>query len=276
MQLGWLESLFYGLISGVTEFLPVSSEAHRALFLELTGSQDSALIRLAVHLGALISLLVACAPILSRLNRERRIAAEAKSCRRRQPDTRSMLDMRVLRTGLIPLLLCFVAWPFVKELQERQWLMAILLAVNGIFLYAPQFLPSANKDSQSMSSLDAAVMGLGAGAGVVPGLSRVGIATSLGLTRGVQRRHALDLSLLWSVPALAVLLVLDVVGIFGAVGAVTFFGILKSLLAGLAAFGSAWFGIFVMRFLSVRAGFAGFAYYSWGVALFSFILYLTI
>ena len=37
MKLSWLESLIYGVISGLTEFLPVSSVAHQAIVLRQSG-----------------------------------------------------------------------------------------------------------------------------------------------------------------------------------------------------------------------------------------------
>jgi hypothetical protein len=47
-------------------------------------------------------------------------------------------------------------------------------------------------------------------------------------------------------------------------------------LASLTAFVGSYLGITFIRFLAVKVGFSGFAYYSWGAALFAFILYLTI
>lgn len=276
MDLNWIESLFYGLISGIAEFLPVSADAHRALFMKLSGSADGDLPRLMVHIGALLALLISSAPALARLARERKIAAAPKGRRKRQPDLRSLLDLRVLRTAGIFLVLCSAAYPFVNGFQNRLWILAVLLTVNGIFLYVPPYMAGANKDSRSLSSLDAALLGLGAGAGVLPGISRMGVCTSVGLMRGMQRNYVLDMSLLLSIPALIVLMILDAVGILGALGTLTFIGFLKSLLAGVMSFGGAYFGIFAMRFMAVRAGFGGFAYYNWGMALFSLILYLMI
>ncbi len=276
MDLGWFESLLFGLVSGISEFLPISSVAHQALFLELVGGTASALLRLTVHGGMLLALVIGCLPVLTRLSREQKIAAIPKKRRRRQPDFRSLMDVRIWRIAGIPLVLSFVAYPFVNDLYDRLWILAILLGINGVFLYAPQFLPSANKDSQSLSAWDAMLIGLGAASGVFPGVSRLGASTSVSLMRGTQRQYGLELGLLLSIPALIVLMVIDFIGLFGALGAVTFGVFVKSLLAGASAFGSAYFGIFMMRFLSVRTGFAGFAYYSWGLALFSFILYLAV
>lgn len=277
MELSWLESLIYGLVSGLVEFLPISAEAHRALFLKLVGAREEPALRLAVHIGALLALLISCAPMLSKLRRERRIASVPKKRRKRQPDLKTMLDIRLLRTALVPLLLTFVAYPVLSDITERLWILAILLGVNGILLYTPQFIPGANKDSQSLSSLDAVVIGLGSGIGAVPGISRVSATLFASHISGTERRYALDICFLLCIPSLIVLLLFDCWWLIAGTGsAVSFILILQWITAAAAAFGTGYFAIFIMRFLSVKAGFSGFAYYCWGAALFALILYLLI
>jgi undecaprenyl-diphosphatase len=275
MELGWFESFIYGVISGISEFLPISSEAHRAIYLRLIGDADHALLRLMTHMGALLALLISCWPMISKLNRERSIAAVNKKRRKRAPDTKSLTDIRFTRIASLALVIVFILYSAVYDLHERLWILAGFLIVNGILLYIPQFLPAGNKDSRSLSSLDSILIGLSGGLGVVPGLSRVGLSTSTGLLRGTDKRYALDAALLLSIPALIVLLIIDFFGIFSAAG-VTFLGVLSCFTAGITSFFSAFFGIYIMRFLAVRVGFSGFAYYSWGLSLFSFILYLMI
>ena len=275
MELGWFESFIYGVISGISEFLPISSEAHRAIYLRLIGDADHALLRLMTHMGALLALLISCWPMISKLNRERSIAAVNKKRRKRAPDTKSLTDIRFTRIASLALVIVFILYSAVYDLHERLWILAGFLIVNGILLYIPQFLPAGNKDSRSLSSLDSILIGLSSGLGVVPGLSRVGLSTSTGLLRGADKRYALDAALLLSIPALIVLLIIDFFGIFSAAG-VTFLGVLSCFTAGITSFFSAFFGIYIMRFLAVRVGFSGFAYYSWGLSLFSFILYLMI
>lgn len=275
MELGWFESFIYGVISGISEFLPISSEAHRAIYLRLIGDADHALLRLMTHMGALLALLISCWPMISKLNRERSIAAVNKKRRKRAPDTKSLTDIRFTRIASLALVIVFILYSAVYDLHERLWILAGFLIVNGILLYIPQFLPAGNKDSRSLSSLDSILIGLSGGLGVVPGLSRVGLSTSTGLLRGADKRYALDAALLLSIPALIVLLIIDFFGIFSAAG-VTFLSVLSCFTAGITSFFSAFFGIYIMRFLAVRVGFSGFAYYSWGLSLFSFILYLMI
>ncbi|MBQ2893722.1 MAG: undecaprenyl-diphosphate phosphatase [Oscillospiraceae bacterium] len=276
MELSWFESFIYGIVSGLSEFLPISAEAHRALYLRLIGAGDYSLLRFMSHLGALLGLLTACWPMISKLSRERKIASVNKKRRKRAPDTRSLTDIRFLRICVISLVVVFIIHPIVHDLHERLWILAGFLILNGIFLYLPQFLPGANKDSRWLSAIDAMIIGLCGGLGVVPGLSRVGLTVSTGLIRGADKRYALDTALLVSIPALAVLLIIDFFGIFTAATGLTFLALLSCITAGITSFLSACFGIYIMRFLAVRAGFPGFAYYSWGLSLFSFILYLMI
>ncbi|MBQ7817215.1 MAG: undecaprenyl-diphosphate phosphatase [Oscillospiraceae bacterium] len=276
MELSWFESFIYGIVSGLTEFLPISAEAHRAIYLRLIGAGDYGLLRFMAHLGAFLALLFSCAPMLSKLNRERKIAAVTKKRRKRAPDTRSLTDIRFLRICAISLIIVFILYPAVHDLHERLWILAGFLIINGIMLYIPQFLPSANKDSRSLSSLDGMIVGLGGGFGVIPGLSRMGLTASSGMMRGADRRYALDTALLLSIPAIAVLLIIDFFAIFSTTAGLTFLAILSCITAGVTSCLSAFLGIYIMRFLAVRAGFSGFAYYSWGLSLFSFILYLMI
>jgi undecaprenyl-diphosphatase len=276
MELSWFESFIYGIVSGLSEFLPISAQAHRALYLRIVGASDYGLLRFMTHMGALLGLLVTCWPMIAKLNRERQIAAVNKKRRKRAPDTRSLTDIRFLRIAIVAIIVVFIIYPIVYNLHERLWILAGLLIVNGIILYIPQFLPSANKDSRSLTMVDSMLVGLGGGLGVIPGFSRIGYTTSVAMMRGAEKRYAMDTALLLSIPALAVLLIIDFFAIFTTTAGLTFIAILSCITAGITSFFSACLGIYIMRFLAVRAGFSGFAYYSWGLSLFSFILYLII
>ena len=49
MELNWFESLIFGLVSGLTEILPVSAPAHEALICRVFGMPDHPLLRLLIH-----------------------------------------------------------------------------------------------------------------------------------------------------------------------------------------------------------------------------------
>ena len=274
MELNWLECLLYGLISGLTEFLPVSAVAHQTVFLKFLGLENPDCLRFSAHLGAFAALIVTCMSTFSRLRREWRIHSMPKKRRRRQPDFGTLMEMRVFRTGAVTVLAVFFAYGLVHDLYERLWILAILLAVNGVLLYIPQYLPGANKGAQSLSRLDAVLIGLAAGCGIVPGISAMGSAISAARIRGADRKYAVDLALLLCVPALLVLIVLEGLAAVTAGIALTGIAIFYCVTAVAASFLSAYWGIILMRFLAVKVGYSGFAWYCWGLALFTLILYL--
>ena len=126
-----------------------------------------------------------------------------------------------------------------------------------------------------MSALDALVMGTLGAAGGIPGCSRVAFMTAVGSLRGGDRKFILDLCLLLCIPALLIGSVLTGIDFFS-MGGVAFSLIIRYIAAGLAAFAASCGAIVIMRFLAFKIGFSGFAYYNWGLALFTFVIYLII
>ena len=61
MDLNWLQSLLIGLISGLTDILPVSAQAHKAIFLKLFGlGEEPAILRFMIHVGTFAGLYYCC------------------------------------------------------------------------------------------------------------------------------------------------------------------------------------------------------------------------
>lgn len=277
MDWNWLHSLAYGLISGFAEFLPISPDAHQRLFAELTGvGQGHLPHRFFGHIGALLALLLACKPQIDKLMRERRIAALPARRRKRQPDVKSLAEIRFLRMAGVLLLLSIPGFVLVSQMGQPLWLVALLLLLNGIILYVPQYLPGGNKDALSLSAADSLLAGVTGAFGRLPGISGIGASMSALKARGVDWQYALQICLLLSVPALLITMGCDVYGMVLANAGISLRHIFYYVLTVMSAFTGAYLGIVFMRFLAVKAGFSGFAYYCWGMALFTIFLYLMI
>lgn len=270
----WLESILFGFVSGLTEFLPVSAPAHETLMLTLFGAAATPLLRLAIHGAALLAVYQSLAEYIGAMLRENRLMRIPPRRRKRQPDMVKVLDLRLLTTAAIVLCLGFLAYPTLTAWGGNLNFIAGVLVVNGIILYIPMHMATGNKDSRSMSQLDAVMLGLAGTVAMIPGLSRVGTVTSAGIAQGADREQALRWSLLLSIAALGVSVCMDVYGVM-TVGLGSA-GVLQTVLAAAAAFGGAFAGIRMMRFMAVRTGFSGFAYYCWGAAMFALIMYLTV
>ena len=67
-----IEAIIQGILQGITEFLPVSSSGHLALFQHFTGmdSESSSLIMALLHLGTLVAVFVAFWDTISALIKE--------------------------------------------------------------------------------------------------------------------------------------------------------------------------------------------------------------
>lgn len=271
-----LHKLIYALIAGLTAFLPVSSEPHQMLYSIMTGFEhNDVFLSLSIHLGSLVALLISCKARIKRLSHERRLSRISRKRRNRQPDIAALLDVQVLKTAAIPLLLSLLLCRRAGEWISGVLLMTLTLLLNGVLLFIPRLLPQGDKDGRALSRLDSVLIGMGGGLGAVPGFSRLGGILWTGLARGVDRQYILDTGLLLCIPATIGLLILDIFAA-AAAQAVLSGAVVLCIATGALAFGGAMLGIALMRYLSVKAGFTGFSYYSIGLGLFSFILYLMI
>lgn len=276
MDIKWLESLLLGLVSGATEFMPVSSSSHEALLLRMFGvAQLHPLMNLAIHIGIIIALLLSVSVQLNRMQREYRYAKLPKRRRKRVPDRQAVLDMALIRGAIFPVLLIMTLCNNMIRTSPKLHITALFLFMNGILLYLPQYLPRGNKDSRHMSKFDSLLLGIVTAIGTIPGFSRIGFVCSAATARGADALQAYKWALFLSIPAIAVLSCFDIVGIFiTGLNGIGFLFVLQCILSGACAYLGAVFGIKLMRSFTLHNGFSGFSYYCWGAALFMFILYL--
>ena len=272
----WLKTILYGLVSGLTECIPVSSRAHQAILSLLFGFGEAAPLRqMMIHAAVLAALLVSCSRDIARLRRDWRLAKASARSNPRPVDSRSLMTRRLLKTALVPMLAGFLFYRKTDGLTASFPMVAGMLVLNGVFLSIPQRVKSGNKDARTMAPLDGVLIGLAGAISVLPGISRIGMITSVASIRGADKGYGLNVALLLSIPALVVLLLFDAFAVITAMETITLLVFLEYILTAAAAFVGCFCGILTMRSLAIKAGFSGFAYYSWGAALFMMVLYLT-
>ena len=278
MQLSLLQSLILGLISGFAEILPVSSQAHRLVLLKLFGvNSDPAALRLMIHIGTVAALYLYCKGHIVRMMRAQRLVKIPKSRRKRPLDTDALMDFSLLKTTLIPIILAFVLYSRLSFLKGSLLYVALLLLINGLILYIPQFLPGANKTSGSLSRIDSLYFGLGGLLGILPGISCIGTAISAGSIRGMDLKKGLDLALLMNIPVNIGFALFDLYDLLSAgAGSLSIGALFFSLLAGCAAFLGIAFGVRLLKKIAEGVGYSVFGFYSWGAALLTFVLYLAV
>lgn len=276
MDMSWLESIIYAFISGITEFLPVSSHAHRAVLTQLFGaSQNSHLLDLLIHIAVLTALSLSCRNLTSAMDRTNKLLRIPARRRKRQPDWQIVSDIRLIRSAAVPVLVLSLLFQIAFPVARQLHILALCLAVNGTLLYITGHIYIGNKTASAMNRFDSLLIGIASGAGIVPGISRVGAGVSVAVMRGAAPGQALNWSLVLSIPALAAMCVIDLILLFSTgIGTFGFMILLRYLVSALFAYIGAYLAVAILRFMAVKLGFSWFSYYSWGAALFAFVLYM--
>lgn len=276
MDLSAIEQIIYGFISGLTEILPVSARAHSVLMLKVLGAEKiNGLLVLLIHISILAAIYVSNQEQLVKMSRARKLARIPKKKRKRPLDVRSLMDSRFLFTMILPVILVLLFYRRITAINFSLLVIAAFLFINGMILYIPQFFPGSNKDARLLSRIEGLLMGIGGTLSVLPGLSGLGAAVSVGSVCGVERSYGLTMALLMNIVYLIGLIVYDALALFAVgLGGLTFSLFVTYVLAAAAAFVGTMLAIRIMRALASESGYHIFAYYCWGIALFAFILNL--
>ena len=267
-----IKSIIYGLISGFTEIVPVSARGHQALLMRIFGMEHrDPVLDLFTHIGILVSICIF-------YNTEIRqfIAGTTGSAKvRRGLNKQTLYDIRLLKAALIPTVFVMFFYNLGRKIEFDFLLLALFMIINGIILFFPDYLRQGNKNASLLGRFDSALLGLSSIAAIIPGISRIGAGLAISISRGADKHNALKWMILLTIPAIACLIILDIIGLFTlGLTPLTIFVVLGYLLAALAAFAGCYLGIMLCRFISINSGFSGFAFYSWGAAIFTFLIYL--
>ena len=277
MELSLLQSLFLGLISGIAEVLPVSAQGHRLLLLKMFGMQgESPALRFMIHIAAAFALYFSCRRHIVRMMRARRLALVPKKRRKRPLDTEGLNDYNLLKTTLIPIILGYLLYSRTSNLVNKPLIVAALLLVNGIILYVPQYLPGSNLESGAMTRIDGLLFGRGGAGATLPGISCVGTAVSIASIRGMNPKKALSLALLMNIPMNLTFAAFDLFELLsGGAGSLSFRALCMAVVAGVTAFMGVILGIRLLNKITENVGYSVFGFYSWGIALLTFVLFLA-
>lgn len=255
----------------------MSATAHRIVMQSLLGAgKNHILLQLFLHIGSLAALFYSCNSQIARLSRAQKLANLPKRKRTRPLDTRSLMDIRFLITALVPIVLAFFFYDKASALEKNLVAVSAFLFLNGVILYIPQFLPGSNRDSGSLSRVDSLLMGLGGALSVIPGISCVGTAVSIASVRGAEKKFSLEMAMLMDIAIVIGFIAMDVLSMVATgISGVTFMQVVQYLFCGVCAFGGTMFGVRLLKVLIDEHGLSVFAFYCWGLALFTFIFYLT-
>ena len=274
-----IQSAMMGLVSGLTELLPLSAEAHRGLLrFILDVESEGALFLLLTHISVLTVLLAFGGMELLRLFRTAKLMRTPARRRTGRLDLNSAGTLRLLRSAALMAVIGRLLSTTMTGITGKLYLLAIPLFLAGVILWLPNHFRTANKDGRHLTAADGVVMGLGALICAVPGFPLVGMVMTAAVLRGADRRYAVRFAWMLMSVSLLTAIVLDAVSLY--VGGLDFS--MSALLsagvgAAAAAFG-AYLSIQIVRSLvhPSAAGLSGFCFYNWGMALLCLALFLLV
>ena len=273
MEFTWFESILYGIVSGFVEFLPISSEAHQQFMLKLFGVNSVDPVRnVFVHIAALAAIYINLRSFFEHIRRQR----NSHQNRKRKSSTRLQFDYKFLRGAAIPMLIVYFVIRVIVKPDNNLLMCSIFSLCNGLVLFVAERMVQGNKDSRLMTSGDSLLVGAAAGLSALPGLSRVGCAAVAASARGAERKYCTNWALMLSVPALLGTIVVDFVHVFSGESFPFWSNILSYILSAFCTYLGCYFGIRLLKYVSVKTGFSTFAYYSLGLAILLFILFLIV
>ncbi|HEV8551021.1 MAG TPA: undecaprenyl-diphosphate phosphatase [Polyangiaceae bacterium] len=192
------EAAVLGIVQGLTEFLPVSSDGHLALAEILFKLRGGLAFSVLLRVGTLLATVLVLAPELGRALRAALSAVVAP---------RSLRQTTGGRDALVILLASFptaAVGLFLRQPVER-WTESPL-AIGLGFLGTTAALVLAHfcvqGDREQPSAAGALLLGAAQGLSVLPGLSRSASTIAVALWLGVRPKRAFELSMLMSVPAI--------------------------------------------------------------------------
>lgn len=263
----WIESLWLGVLQGITEFLPVSSSGHLALAGILFGVEDAGLtLNVMLHAGTLAATAVVLRKRLFRATKAGLAALRQPALFRSTEGGQDALFVIVasIPTGIIGLSL--------KDTVESWSLDPLALCVGFVLTTAALLLTQRTKEgNKEHPTLNMALLlGVIQGLAVVPGVSRSGTTIALALLLGLRRGRAFELSMLMSLPA-----VLGAVILMGPEALHSLKHLDAALFGASVAFGSGIIAMLALQRLVVGGRFSLFALWTAPAALLTLFLGLS-
>lgn len=199
LKINIIEAIIYGIVQGLTEFLPISSTAHIRIVSSFFGWNDpGAAFTAIVQVGTMLALLIYFINdiknmikhfVLSILYKKINYSIESKHA-------------WMILVGTIPIVIFGLIFKNAIETYLRSlYVISTTLIVLALILALAEKMAKKTKNVQDVSWLESQIMGIAQALALIPGVSRSGVTITAGLFSGLTREAAARFSFLLSIPA---------------------------------------------------------------------------
>jgi undecaprenyl-diphosphatase len=208
--MSWINAIILGIVQGITEFLPISSDGHLSITqkmldqfqgLEATAGDENLFFVVMVHLGTLAAILIYYRKIGLTATRGFFGATDVPLEYQRASVFRTCV-LAVIAT--LPAV--FVGLLLKKKIEAAfaslTWAGAGFLITAAVLLITTR-LKGGEKGPAQTTWQDALLIGIAQGFAPLPGVSRSGLTITAALALGFSRPWAVGFSLLMAIPVIA-------------------------------------------------------------------------
>ena len=223
----YFKFILYGLIQGLTEFIPVSSTAHLKVLSLLFGIDDPGTsLSAIIQLGSVIALIWYFKNDIFKLR--------SKFSKTLFDD---LLHERLLSSillGTFPIIFLggsiklFVPYFFDKTLRSNLSI-ALVSILMAIFMYIADSSKKGSKNFKNHNYSDSLLIGLSQALAIFPGVSRSGVTISTALVSGWQRGDAAKFSFLLGIPAISIAAIVEFISSFNELSSFSFLPLIIGL-----------------------------------------------
>lgn len=201
--MSWLHAILLGIIEGLTEFLPISSTGHMTIAERLLGYRidDPGITAFTavIQLGSILAAVGYFRRDIAGIARDW-LSGIARRDARSTPGYRMGWNVIL---GSVPIAVAGLAARGSIEGPFRNlWVVVGGLAGWSVVMWIADRVGQANRGEDSVTWVDALVIGVAQCFSLVPGVSRSGSTISAGLLRGIDRVSATRVSFFLGIPAL--------------------------------------------------------------------------
>lgn len=182
----WIQALIFGLVQGLTEFLPISSSGHLEVLKYLFGDAgNDFLFTVVVHCATVLSILVVFWPdIISLL----------KGAFRFEINEETEYILKIVLSMIPAAIVGITLNDYIESLFNGDMVfIGSMLVLTALFLTAAHFV---RKGTKPISYKGAFIMGIAQALAILPGLSRSGTTISTGLLLGHRKEDLTRFSFL--------------------------------------------------------------------------------
>jgi undecaprenyl-diphosphatase len=225
-----------GIIQGATEFLPVSSSGHLAIFKNIfhVNTDTGILFDIMLHFGTLVAIFIvywkdivelvveafaiiglACSNIgifVSNL-----FSSKKKSYKKIVTTDYRRFVMLIIMSTIVTMIIALPFEKLIGSAGETLLVPGICLCITSVVLYLADKIKTGDKDAGTATYTNSFWVGLAQGIATLPGISRSGSTITAGLACGFKREFAVKYSFIMSIPAVLGACILEIPDLAGAV-----------------------------------------------------------